>query len=185
MDTSTVVWIIVAVIAVLILAAVVGAMLTKQKKERDRGHAGELREQASTQAAGVQQREAEARETDARARQAQAEADRKAAEAERLQADSVDRQSAAASNRDEHDATVRQADKLDPNVDHKHGETGGYGTESDPQSSDPATTPAGETYEQDRQADPAQQRYDAEGNPIDPAHTDRGDVDPGRGSHRA
>ena len=113
---SWVVWVIVAIVVIAVIAAVVAAS-SKKKQERNRTRAGELREQAAAQAAGVAQREAHAKETEAHAAQARAEADRKRAEADRLEAEARDRQQTAEGYRDQHAENLRQADELDPDVD--------------------------------------------------------------------
>jgi hypothetical protein len=127
MDTSTVVWIIVA-IAVIALIAVIAKMASNKKAERNREHAGELREQAAEKATEVQRREALAKETEAKAAAARAEADRKAAEADRLQADAQHRASTAAEHRQEHQEHLRKADELDPDVKHAAPTTAPDGT---------------------------------------------------------
>ncbi len=124
---SWVVWVIVAIVVIAAIAAIVVAS-SKKKQERNRTRAGELREQAAAQAAGLQQREAHAKETEARAAEARAEADRKQAEAERLQAEARDRKQTAEGYREQHAENLRQADELDPDVDTRHeGYTGPEG----------------------------------------------------------
>lgn len=124
---SWVVWVIVAIVVIAVIAAIVAAS-SKKKQERNRTRAGELREQAAAQAAGLQQREAHAKETEARAAEARAEADRKQAEAERLQAEARDRKQTADGYREQHAENLRQADELDPDVDTRHeGYTGPEG----------------------------------------------------------
>jgi uncharacterized protein HemX len=119
METTTTVWIVVAVIAVLILVAILGVMMSRKKQEQNRTRAGELREQAAAQTTGVQQREAGARETEAQARQAQAEADQKAAQAERLEAHASDKHSTAATYREDRDDNLRRADEVDPDTSNR------------------------------------------------------------------
>jgi hypothetical protein len=121
------IWVIIAIVVVAIIAALVVAA-NKKKKERDRSRAGEIREQASTQAATVQQREAHARETEAQAAQARAEADRKQAEADRLEAEARERADKAGAHRQEHEENLRRADELDPDVNTKSDDYAGPGT---------------------------------------------------------
>ena len=123
---SWLIWVIIAVVVVAIIAAVAAAA-NKKKQERNRAHAGELREQAAQKATTVQQREAHAKETEAQAAAARAEADRKQAEAERLEAEATERQRAAADHRQEHQEHLRRADELDPDVNTKSEEYGGPG----------------------------------------------------------
>lgn len=130
MESSTWLWILLAVVALVVLVAVIMAG-RKKKLERDRQRAHELREEAATKATDLQKREAQAREVEADAARARAEADRKAAEAERLEAEARERAGAASAARAEHDAHLREADKLDPDVDHKsaQAEVGEHGPE--------------------------------------------------------
>ena len=118
---SWLIWVIVAIVVVAIIVALVAAS-NKKKQERNRVRAGELREEAATQATTVQKREAHARETEAKAAAARAEADRKQAEADRLEAEAHERQQAAAGHREEHHASLRRADELDPDVDTRSNE---------------------------------------------------------------
>lgn len=118
---SWVIWVIVAIVVVAVIVALVAAS-NKKKQERNRIRAGELREEAATQATTVQKREAHARETEAKAAAARAEADRKQAEADRLEAEAHERQQAAAGHREEHQESLRRADELDPDVDTRSGE---------------------------------------------------------------
>ena len=112
MSTQAVIWVIVAVIVVIALVALVAAMMGRRRTERNRTKAAELRLDANAQERDVERQEAEARATQARAEQARAEADR-------LVADASDRQSEAAALRQEHVSQVREADRLDPEVDTK------------------------------------------------------------------
>lgn len=151
MDTSTWVWIIVAVIVVIALIALVAGMGAKKRKEHHRERAGELREQAASQATGVQQQEAQARETEARAAQARAEADR-------LEAEAHDKESTAAEARERHNENLREADDLDPDVKHSAPTTG----DTDSTGADTRGVP------EDGRPDHDRALYDAEGNEVDP-----------------
>jgi uncharacterized protein HemX len=143
MDTSTVVWI-VAAIVVVALIAFVAKMATDKKRERDRTHAAELREQAAGEATDVQRREALAKETEAKAAATRAEADRKAAEAERLQAEAQDRLGSAAEHRHEHQEHLRRADELDPDVKHAAPTTDSEEAADTDHRNDANRTPGGE-----------------------------------------
>lgn len=84
MATSTIVWIVVAVIALIVVIGA-AAMLAHTQRERSRiAKSDEIREQVRQDSVEVERREALARETAARARAAEAEAEAKAAEAQRL-----------------------------------------------------------------------------------------------------
>jgi FtsZ-interacting cell division protein ZipA len=108
---KTWVWIVIAIVVILIIAAIVMAAMRK-KKEQNRNRAGEIRQQAASQATDVQRREAEARETEARAAQARA-------QAERLEADAKDKSSTAEQHRNEHLENLQRADEMDPDVNTK------------------------------------------------------------------
>ena len=184
MDTSTIVWIVVAAVVVLALLAVIAMAMKKKRDEHNRGRANELREPAAAHSTGVQLRVAAARHPDAAARRAQAEADQKAAEAERLAAQASDKQSTAATYRQERDDNLRQADDLDPDAGKdKH--------DGDSDSSNDTTHQAGEHRADEHRVDDGTgstigegQRYDADGHPIR-ADGSRTDVDSDTGTHRA
>ena len=112
---SWIIWVVIAVVVIAVLAAVILAG-GKKKKERNREHAGELRDQAAARAPELKKTEAHARETEAQAAAARAEADRKQAEADRLEAEATNRHQSAAAIRDEHQDHLRKADELDPDV---------------------------------------------------------------------
>lgn len=120
MDTSTVIWVIVAIVVVLAVIAGVVALTRRtsaKKQERDRERAGELRAQAAATHEGIKRHQAEADAADARAREMRAEADRKLAEAKRLEADVRDKKSTLHEHVQRRDEVLRQADDLDPDVE--------------------------------------------------------------------
>jgi FtsZ-interacting cell division protein ZipA len=131
------IWVIIAVVVIALIALLV-TMAGRKKKERNREHAGELRQQAAARAPEVKEREARARETEAEAAAARAEADRKQAEADRLEAQAQDRHQAAGEVRDEHHEHLRKADELDPDVNTKRDDYQGPETSS-PESTGPGT----------------------------------------------
>ena len=94
MDSTTIVWIVVAIAAVILIAALVFAARSKRNQRRH-VEAERIREDVTTHIAKVDKREALADETAAKARAAEAEAEAKAAEAARLK----DRPRAIASGR--------------------------------------------------------------------------------------
>ena len=122
--SGALIWVIVIVVVLVLIAVVVGivSMARKRRETAHRERAGELREHAATQATGLQQHDARAKETEARAAQAKAEAERKQAEAPRLEAEAQDRRRAADEHREQHHETLREADELDPDVDTDHEE---------------------------------------------------------------
>ncbi len=105
-------FIVIAVI-VLIVIAVAAYLMRQKNREANIARAEELRTQAATEARSTlppaQDRAAEA---EARAEEARAAAERAQAEAEEARV-------AASKAEAEHEAQVRDADRLDPRVDHK------------------------------------------------------------------
>ena len=83
MDSTTTVWIVVAIAAVIVIAALVFAARNRRNQHRH-VEAERIREDVTTHVAKVDKREALADETAASARAAEAEAEAKAAEAARL-----------------------------------------------------------------------------------------------------
>lgn len=114
MATSTIVWIIVAVVAVVVIVGVLLWMARTQRDRRRAAQAEELRDHVRQESVKVQRREALADETAARARAAQAEADAKAAEAARLQERADTHRTEATTSRDRLDEKWAHADSLDP-----------------------------------------------------------------------
>jgi predicted membrane-bound mannosyltransferase len=114
MNTSTIVWIVVAVVVAVVLIAAIGVLARRQRDRRRLREAEQIRAQARDDTANVERREALAEETAARARAAQAEADVKAAEAARLHDRVAAHRSDASSARDELNAQFERADRLDP-----------------------------------------------------------------------
>ena len=84
MTTSTVIWIVIAVVAAIVLIAVIAFAARKTSNRRRRVEAERIRGEANQEMERISKREAFAEETAAKARAAQAEADAKAAEASRL-----------------------------------------------------------------------------------------------------
>jgi biopolymer transport protein ExbB/TolQ len=117
MATNTVVWIIVAVIAALIVVAALVWVGRNRQVSRRRAQADEIREDVRQEQVKVQRREALADETAAKARAAQAEAEAKAAEAARLQENAAKHHTAAAAHREELDERSSHADSIDPRVE--------------------------------------------------------------------
>ncbi len=105
------IWVIVIVVVVLIVAAVV-TLTGKRRTEQRREHAEQLRNEATTQAAGLTESHRQAEELRAKADLAQTEAERaqeRAATAE--QGHQVEQAS--------YEDKLREADRLDPEVDHR------------------------------------------------------------------
>jgi peptidoglycan hydrolase CwlO-like protein len=120
METSTVIWVIVAVVVALVVIAAVVALTRRasaRKQDRDRERAGELREQAAATQEGIRRHQAEADAAEARAREVRAEADRKKAEATRLEVEARDKLGTLHEHVERRDEVLREADALDPGVD--------------------------------------------------------------------
>jgi uncharacterized protein HemX len=115
MSTSAI-WIVVAVVAVILIAALVVFALGRATRRRRQRQAEQLREQTKLETAKLERREALAQETAAKARAAQAEAEVKAAEAARLQEQAAAHQNDLATSREQLEEQHKRADSLDPNV---------------------------------------------------------------------
>jgi hypothetical protein len=119
MDTSTIVWIVVGVLVLLALAALAVAAQRRRKERKlaeDRAEANRLRTEAHTasqqQVAGAR---VDAKEAEARAERARLEAERAREEAARAH-QGLQVEEARTEDR------LREADRLDPDVDHSSGD---------------------------------------------------------------
>jgi FtsZ-interacting cell division protein ZipA len=110
MDRNAMIWIIVAVAAIVVIALVAWTV----RKSRRRAEAERLRGQIGQRTEHLEKREAVANETEAKAKAVAAEAEAKAAEAARLQNSARTHREAADTTRDELDAHRERVDKLDP-----------------------------------------------------------------------
>lgn len=132
------IWLIVIVVIVVVVAALVVVLTGKRRTANRRTRAGELRQEATTQAADLPESGRESEELRARADLAKAEAAR--AEERAANAQQSHRVDQAA-----YEDKVREADRLDPDVAHQEKDyepdvwTDGR-SETDPQT-DPATDP--------------------------------------------
>jgi len=114
MTTMTIVWIVVAAVAALVIVAALVWVARNKRNQHRHVEAEKIRDQAREETLHVRQREALAEETAAQARAAQAEADAKAAQASGLQQQAAARRSEAAASRGELNEQWDRADKLDP-----------------------------------------------------------------------
>lgn len=117
MATNTIVWIVIAVVAALLVVGLMAWAGRNRLNSRRHGQAEEIREQVRQEHTTVQRREALAEETAARARAAQAEAEAKAVEAARLQENAESHRANAASHREKLDERWSHADSIDPHVE--------------------------------------------------------------------
>ena len=87
-------------------------MSRKRKAEQQRAHAEELRTQAATRAPDLQQSSLQAREAEAQAKLKRAEAERAEVEAEQARQGHAVEQA-------RHEDVLREADRVDPDVNHR------------------------------------------------------------------
>jgi cytoskeletal protein RodZ len=117
MTTSTIIWIVVVVIAAASLIAAIAWVARNKRTEHHRVQAGDIRDKAVEQSHKVGQREALADETAAKARAAQAEAEAMSARAAGLQHQAHTHRTDAATSRSEVNRQFERADKIDPDSD--------------------------------------------------------------------
>ena len=120
MDSSTLIWVIVAIVVALVVITAAVALWRRasvRRLDQKRERAGELREQAHATHEGIRRHQAEIDATEAHAREMRAEADRKQAEAKRLEAELGDRKSTLHEHVQRRDEVLAQADEIDPDVD--------------------------------------------------------------------
>lgn len=110
MDSNAVIWIVVAVAAIVVIAFVAWTV----RNSRRRAEAERLRGEIGQRTEHLEKREAIAAETEAKAKAAQAEAEAKAAEAARLQNNARSHREAVDTTREELDAHRERVDQLDP-----------------------------------------------------------------------
>jgi cbb3-type cytochrome oxidase maturation protein len=116
MATSTIVWIVIAVVAaVLVLAALTWAGRSR-RNHKLHGEAERIRGEVEQESAQVARRQALADETAAKARAAKAEAEVKAAEGDRLEERAQSHRSSVETSRDDLDERRAHADSIDPRV---------------------------------------------------------------------
>lgn len=115
MDTDVVIWIVITVVVVALLAAL-AYVLTKRTRDRKRIEAHERAEQLRHEAA---QHQPAVQQSDLEARKAEAEAKLRRAEAEHAEAQAAEARQAAAATAARQEDVVREADQLDPAIDHR------------------------------------------------------------------
>jgi Flp pilus assembly protein TadB len=114
METNTIVLIVVAALAALLLLAALGWIAVSKRNQHRHREAENIRDQAREEDQHVSRREALAEETAAKARAAQAEADIKTAQAKGLQQQAAGHRREAVDSRDELNEQFERADALDP-----------------------------------------------------------------------
>lgn len=120
MSTGTIILIVVLVLVVLGLMALGAAMSRRRRHQRHHAQAEQLRDQAAAGAAGVDRSQTRAQEADVRAQEARREAERAEQEAARAHTGAAQHEAAV-------EDRVREADRVDPQVDHR---SEGYRPES-------------------------------------------------------
>lgn len=112
---DTVVWIVIIVVVVLLVAGLALGLARRRRQTVHREQAQELRRDAVAQATGLQD---SARDT----REAKLEAERARVEAERAEARATEAQQGHLQEQAHHEDRLREADRLDPDVDHRSGD---------------------------------------------------------------
>jgi FtsZ-interacting cell division protein ZipA len=107
--------IVLIVLAVILAAALIWTAMRRKKDQVGRERASELRSEAANTAASK-------REQEARAREAEAEADRARAQADKLDARAQEERTSYDMTRARQEDAVREADRVDPDVDHRAAE---------------------------------------------------------------
>lgn len=103
--------IILIILVVVLVAGLIWSAARRKKEQQARARADELRSDAAGTAAGHAEQEA-------RAREAKAEADRVRAQADQLEAQASQEQRSFDMNRAQEEDRLREADRIDPEVDH-------------------------------------------------------------------
>ena len=116
METSTLIWIVVAIVVVAAIVALLASRSGQRRAESERAKAAEIREEAQGHDRALREREASAAEARGRAEVAHAEAQQRELEAERLAAEAGNRSDDADAVRRERDEKLRLADSRDPDV---------------------------------------------------------------------
>ena len=112
MTTEQIIWTVVIVLAVLVLIGLIVAAMRKKGQESKRAHAQEIRQEAAGGAAGLP-------DAQARAEQVRVQAEHKRFEAERAEQEALAARTEVEQQRARHEDQVREADRLDPDVDHQ------------------------------------------------------------------
>jgi FtsZ-interacting cell division protein ZipA len=107
-----VVIIILIILAVVLALALIWTAMKRKKDQAGRERASELRSEAAGTAAAK-------REQEARAREAEAEAERVRAQADKLEVRAEEERTSYDMTRAQQENAVREADRVDPDVDHR------------------------------------------------------------------
>ena len=116
MDTSTIIWIVVAVVVIGAIIAFLVSRSGTRREDASRAKAAEIREKAQEHDRRLRESEASAAEANARSEMARVEAQKRELEAERLATEAANRSEGASAVRRERDEQLRLADLRDPDV---------------------------------------------------------------------
>jgi hypothetical protein len=141
-STATIVLIIVIVLIVVALIGLAAWMSNKKKMEHRRAEAERIRQEAAAHEGGLQESQVRAREAEVEAEQARLQAQRAEEEAARAH-------QGVSQERALHEDKLREADRLDPNVDHR---AEGYNPDTR------ATETSAPAYDETGRVDPATTR---------------------------
>ncbi len=140
----TIIVTILIILAVLLAVALIWTSMKRKKDQVGRERASELRSEAATTAAAKQEQEA-------RAREAEAEAERVRAQADKLEVRAQEERTSYDMTQARQEDSLREADRLDPDVDHRSthytpdlngSPVHGNDTRNDPTGTTPGTTRA-------------------------------------------
>ncbi len=112
MSTMQIVWIIVLAVVIIALIGLVGYVMNKKKMEQNRARAEGLRSEAGSAATVIP-------EAQVRAREAEARAERARLDAQKAEEDAARANQALSAEQAQYEDRVREADRLDPDVDHR------------------------------------------------------------------
>jgi FtsZ-interacting cell division protein ZipA len=165
METETLIWIIVAIVVALLVLGLAAALWSRKQKERRSAQAAQLRREAQARGPDLD-------EADVRARAARVEADRARVEAQQADAKAREAEQARSMEEAEYEDRIREADRLDPSVDHT---SDAYQPPPEKQASTPRHPPGSAYNEDGTVVYPDGTLHNPDGKPIGPppgAHRD-------------
>ena len=183
MSASQIVWMIVLAVVIIALIGLVGFVMTKKQREQNRARAGGLRSEAGAAATEIPAAQVRAREAEARA-------ERTRLEAQKAEEDAARANQALSAEQARYEDRVREADRLDPDVDHRapdyHPDTSPAEVEQPSYDASGRIEPDSETDKDDPPAHPATHTATttADGQPI-VTRLDSRDRPTDGGAHRA
>lgn len=139
MDISAILWILVLVVLLIVVVALVAGLMTKRRREHNRARAELIRTQAVTHTGDLTESHRRAEEAEAEARIARAEAERAEERAAKAKQGHLVEEA-------HHEDRLREADRIDPDVDH-HSDGYAPGTTEAPYAAEETTTTTPTTHE--------------------------------------